>query len=191
MTEIEAASLSTAFDCGSDLERLDLSDNLLGVGVSAVAAHLHHLEYLTNLNLSNTEMTEKEAAELMTALVHVPQLKSLDLSHNSLGPGVSSVAANLQHLKEMEELKLCDTEMTEKEAAELTTALVNVPELHELDISDNPRVGRGVIKLAEQLATHVTDHLYVVLYNTGMEDECRQALEEVDQAKPTFTFSFD
>ena len=105
---------------------------------------------LSWLDLVNTGMTEREAADLGRALQHVPQLQRLYLNENPIGCGLIPLAENLIHVSQLRSLMLDNTNMTEREATGLANVLQHVPLLEELGLSNNP-IGCGMIPLTENL----------------------------------------
>ena len=155
MTEREAADLTKALQHVPLLKKLSLSNNPIGCGLIPLAEDLIHVPQLRSLILDNTNMTEREAADLANLLQHVPLLKDLYLVSNSIGCGLIPLAENLIHVPQLRSLILDNTNMTEREAADLANLLQHVPLLKDLYLVSNS-IGCGLIPLAENLV-HVPE----------------------------------
>ena len=135
-----------------NLHELDLSGNNLHSTVSDLAENLHHLPQLTQLNLSDVAMGDKECRLLAESLKFVPMLQVLNLSSNLLGQGISELAKHLPCVPHLTVLHLDNTQMGEKEITAVACALKDLPELEWLDLSHNP-LGRAVIELTQHLSS--------------------------------------
>ena len=127
MTEREAADLANSLQHVPLLEELGLSNNPIGFGLIPLAEKLVHVPQLRSLMLDKTNMTEREGTDLANSLQHVPLLKDLYLVSNSIGCGLIPLAENLIHVPQLRSLMLDNTNMTEREAADLARALQHVP----------------------------------------------------------------
>ena len=161
-----AVPLATVLDHVPCLERLFLSHNPLGPGLSVLVCHLQSVPKLSCLWLDNTNMTEREAADLANSLQHVPLLDGLHLSHNPIGCGLIPLVENLVHVPELTYLSLEDTKLMEREATALIKALPLIPLLEQIHLSDNP-IGCSLIPLAENLI-HVPKLISLNLKGTNM-----------------------
>ena len=118
--------------------------------------NLHHVPRLSELHLLDVGMGNQECQLLATALKYFDKLRSLNLSRNPLGHGLSELAKHLHNVPHLERLYLNDTQMGEEEVTDLAHSLKNVTQLSELDLSDNP-LGQGISELAKHL--HFVPHL--------------------------------
>ena len=118
--------------------------------------NLHHVPRLSKLELFDVGMGNQECQLLATALKYFDKLRSLNLSRNPLGHGLSELAKHLHNVPHLERLYLNDTQMGEEEVTDLAHSLKNVTQLSELDLSDNP-LGQGISELAKHL--HFVPHL--------------------------------
>ena len=107
----------------SELKKLNLSHNPLGQGITELAKHLTSVPHLTQLWVKDTQMGKEEVTAVAHALVYVPELKVLDLSHNPLGREVSELIQHLSSVPQLNYLPLYGVKMTKKEASELCTAV--------------------------------------------------------------------
>ena len=98
-------------------------------GVSHLAKNLHHAPQLTELELRNVQMGEKECAALAASLQYLNKLERLNMANNALGHGIIELAKNLNSVPNLTRLNLSDTNMGEDEASALARALKDVPEL--------------------------------------------------------------
>ena len=146
----------------------DLRSEVPGELVSLLS-NLHHVPRLSELDLRGVGMGNQECPLLATALKYVDKLRILELSHNSLGHGISELAKHLHSVPHLEKLRLDDTQMGEEEVTALALSLKNVTQLSELHLSNNP-LGLGVTELAKHL--HNVPHLKELhLDDTQMGEE--------------------
>ena len=124
--------------------------------------NLRHVPRLSTLILSAVGMGNQECQLLATALKYVDKLRSLMVSHNPLGHGISELANHLHSVPYLEELNLNDTQMGEEEVTALAHSLKNVTQLGALYLSDNP-LGHGISELAKHL--HNVPHLKTLTLN--------------------------
>ena len=138
---------------------------------------LHHVPRLSKLDLYDVGMGNQECQLLATALKYVDKLRSLMLSRNPLGHGISELAEHLHSVPHLEVLDLDNTQMGEEEVTALARSLQNVTQLSELVLSYNP-LGHGISELAKHL--HNVPHLKrLSLDNTQMGEEEVTALAHV------------
>ena len=149
-----------------NLHKLCLSRNPLHSGVNHLAENLHHVPQLTDLELVEVQMGEKECAALVASLQYLNKLEKLDMASNALGHGIIELAKNLNSVPNLTKLNLSDTNMGEDEASALARALKDVPELFYLDMARNA-LGHGIIELAKNLNS-VPDLFGLDLVNTNM-----------------------
>ena len=86
MGEEGVTALAYSLKYVTQMRELDLSNNPLGHGISELAKHLHNVPHLNWLYLNDTQMGEEEVIALAYVLVYLPQLKSLWLGKNPVGP---------------------------------------------------------------------------------------------------------
>ena len=111
---------------------------------------LNHVPRLSKLVLHGVGMGNQECQFLATALKYVVKLRSLMLSGNPLGHGISELAKHLHNVPHLKELYLSDTQMGEEEVRALAHSLKNVTQLSSFDSSNNP-LGQGISELAKHL----------------------------------------
>ena len=150
MGEEEVTALALSLKNVTQLNKLLLSNNPLGHGVSELAKHLHSVPHLKVLYLADTQIGEEEVTALALIFKNVTQLSELDLSNNPLGHGVSELAKHLHSVPHLEELCLNNTQMGEEEVTALAHVLIYVPNEMELSLRKNP-LGRGVTELIKCL----------------------------------------
>ena len=122
--EEEVTALALSLKNVTQLNKLDLSNNPLGRGVSELAKHLHDVPHLDRLQLGDTQMGEEEVTVLAHVLIYVPKLTSLSLRKNPLGRGVTELIKCLRSsslVLRNHSLDLCAVQLTKKEATELCT----------------------------------------------------------------------
>ena len=139
--------------------------------------NLHHVPRLSELDLRDVGMGNQECQLLATALKYVGKLRSLMLSRNPLGHGISELAKHLYSVPHLEELNLEDTQMGEGEVTALGHSLKNVTQLSALRLSSNS-LGHGISELFKHL--HNVPHLRrLSLSVTQMGEEEVTALAHV------------
>ena len=121
MGEKEVTAVARSLQSISKLKNLDLSFNPLGQGITELATHLPSVPHLTELDLMDTKMGEKEVTAVARALKDLPELERLHLSHNPLG--VSELIQHLSSIPQLGYLELRGVKMTKKEASELCAAV--------------------------------------------------------------------
>jgi len=151
MGDQECRLLATSLKYVNQLQKLHLSHNPLGQGITELTKHLTSVPHLTELDLSSTQMGEEEVTAVARNLQNVAELKKLDLSYNPLGQGITELAKHLTSVPHLTRLDLTYTQMGEEEVTALARALVYVPELEWLYLSYNP-LGRGVSELIQHLS---------------------------------------
>ena len=123
MGDKECRLLAESLKFVRKLQVLNLSFNQLGQGITELATHLPSVPHLTELNLRNTQMGEKEVTAVARTLKDLPELKWLNLSDNPLGRGVSELAQHLSSIPQLGHLELRCVKMTKKETSELYAAM--------------------------------------------------------------------
>ena len=121
MGEEEVSALAHSVKNVTQLSKLDLSYNSLGLGISELAKHLHGVPHLKELFLNDTQMGEEEVTALAHALMYVPELQYLSLGINPLGRGVSELINYASSSSELCFLGLTRVQLTKKEATKLRT----------------------------------------------------------------------
>ena len=151
MGEEEVTALAHSLENVTQLNKVVLSNNPLGHGISELAKHLHNLPHLKQLHLDDTQMGEEEVTALAHSLKNVTQLGELVLSNNPLGHGISELAKHLDSVPLLWSLYLNDTQMGEEEVTTLAYVLVYVPKLSVLTLDKNP-LGRGATELFKYIS---------------------------------------
>ena len=147
-----AAFIAESLHHSPSLHELCLSWNPLHYGVSHLAENLHHAPQLTNVELQDVQMGEKECAALAASLQYLNKLEELNIRDNALGHGIIDLAKNLNGVPNLTQLNLKNTNIGEDEASALARALKDVPELSILSLGSNP-LGRGVRDLVQHLSS--------------------------------------
>ena len=122
MGEEEVTALARNLKPISKIERLLLSNNPLGHGITELGQNLNSVPHLRELALRKTQMGEEEVRAITRALKYLPELSSLDLSHNPLGRGIGELTQYLSSTGQLSP-KLFGVKMTKKEASEMCTAV--------------------------------------------------------------------
>ena len=171
-----------------NLHKLCLSRNPLHSGVNHLAENLHHVPQLTDVELVEVQMGEKECAALVASLQYLNKLEKLDMASNALGHGIIELAKNLNSVPNLTELNLSYTNMGEDEASALARALKDVPELSYLDMARNA-LGHGIIELAKNLNS-VPNLFGLDLVNTNMGEAEVSALVRALKDVPELSYLY-
>ena len=161
-----AAFIAESLHHSPSLHELCLSWNPLHYGVSHLAENLHHAPQLTNVELQDVQMGEKECAALAASLQYLNKLERLNMSNNALGHGIIELAKKLNSVPNLTTLHLSDTNMGKDEESALARALKDVPELRYLDLALNPLSG-GLRDLVQHLSS-VRKLRYLSLFSVQM-----------------------
>ena len=158
MGDKECRLLAESLKFVRKLQVLNLSANLLGQGIIELAKHLFNVPHLTELDLKETQMGEREVTAVARSLESISKLKNLDLSCNLLGQGITELATHLPSVPHLTTLHLKDTQMGEKEVTAVARSLQSISKLQKLDLSSNP-LGQGITELATHLPSvpHLTE----------------------------------
>ena len=111
-----AAFIAESLHHSPSLHELCLSWNPLHYGVSHLAENLHHAPQLTNVELQDVQMGEKECAALAASLQYLNKLEELNIRDNALGHGIIDLAKNLNSVPNLTQLNLKNTNIGEDEA---------------------------------------------------------------------------
>ena len=121
MGEEEVTAIAHSLKNMTQLNKLDLSKNPLGHGISELAKHLHNVPHLKRLLLNDTQMGEEEVTALVHGPLYIPELILLWLDKNPLGRGVTELIKCLRSGPRLPGLSLKQVQLTKKEATELST----------------------------------------------------------------------
>ena len=150
MGEKEVTGVARSLQSISKLKKLVLSRNPLGQGITELATHLPSVPHLTELNLWDTQMGEKEVTAVARSLQGISKLKKLVLSRNPLGQVITELATHLPSVPHLTELDLAKTQMGEKEVTTVARSLQSISKLKKLVLSFNP-LGQGITELVTHL----------------------------------------
>ncbi|KAL9970926.1 hypothetical protein ACROYT_G023386 [Oculina patagonica] len=152
--------------------------------VKNMVSHINITDYLSILKLRRLNMTADDAAVIARSLHCAPNLHELVLTDiPALYGSVSYLADSLRHVPQLFDLTLARVGMGYQECESLANSLKHVPDLKILCLLNNP-LGKGIIKLAEQLKNvpHLKE-LYLSCTNMGEEEvtALAQALKYVPE----------
>jgi Ran GTPase-activating protein (RanGAP) involved in mRNA processing and transport len=123
------------------------------VGATALAAALHHLPVLQELDASESMISDAGVALLAAGLPSCRALTTLKLNDNNIRTaGVAALAAVLPRLPNLTTLELAlNAHMGDAGAAALAAALPGLPTLTRLDLSNNELTAAGLRPLLQAL----------------------------------------
>uniref|UniRef100_A0A673TN63 Leucine rich repeat containing 31 n=2 Tax=Suricata suricatta TaxID=37032 RepID=A0A673TN63_SURSU len=94
------------------------------------------------LDLNNCRLTTEDVAEVVALLPLLPDLEKLDISWNDLvGGTLQSVTQRMHLISQLKVLRLGSCRLTTDDVQALGVALDAIPELEELNLSWNSKVG--------------------------------------------------
>ncbi|XP_062392836.1 NACHT, LRR and PYD domains-containing protein 3-like [Sardina pilchardus] len=172
-----ASALKTSHS--SNLRVLNLSDNkLLDSGVELLCSALcHHNCKLEELRLCNCNLSDKSCSYLASALKtsHSSNLRVLHLSNNKLlDSGVELLCSALCHHNcKLEELQLCNCNLSDKSCSYLASALKtsHSSNLRVLDLGFNKLLDSGVELLCSALCHHNCKLEELQLWSCDLSDK--------------------
>ena len=97
-----------------------------------MVSHIIFTDRLVSLALVNINLTAKPTAAIARSLHQAPSLRSLYLSYNPVGEGVSVLTRHLSCVPHLERLCLSDVKMTKKQVNDLS-ATVRQSNISRLD----------------------------------------------------------
>ena len=158
MGDKECRLLAESLKFVRKLQVLNLSFNPLSQGICELAKHLFNVPHLTELELRDTQMGEKEVTAVARSLQSISKLKNLYLSSNPLGQGIIELSKHLPSVPYLTELNLERTQMGEKEVTAVARSLQSISKLEDLTLASNP-LGQGIIELSKHLPSvpHLTE----------------------------------
>ncbi|XP_053467948.1 leucine-rich repeat-containing protein 31 isoform X2 [Ictalurus furcatus] len=156
LTATDAVELGTMLPFLNQLEVMDLSWNdLLGGSLNALSVHMQHVGKLKVLKLSGCRLTTQDLGALGETLDCVPLLETLDLSWNA-GIGGGNLHFLTDHLHStgtLRELHLLDCQLSETDSVALAEALLLLPCLEVLDLSNNKLQVRALENIGSSLCS--------------------------------------
>ncbi|XP_071806691.1 NLR family CARD domain-containing protein 4-like [Asterias amurensis] len=126
-----------------NLVELDLSGNKsLGGSTALWAHHFMKMKNLQKLVLSGCSLTGEDMTHIVSALCDLPNLVELDFSENGyLSGSAASWAHHFKKMKNLKKLVLRDCSLTGEDMTHIASALCDLPNLVELDLSGNKSLG--------------------------------------------------
>ena len=121
--------------------KIDISDCYLGneglelLVRGATEEETHCTGGISEMDLSNSDITSEGAKHLAHLIPHMPHLKSLKLSHNLISKGASPLLASLSVLNSLQHLSLSGIEIGLEDCQALSKLLASSQSLKELGIS--------------------------------------------------------
>ncbi|NXA07005.1 LRC31 protein, partial [Sapayoa aenigma] len=161
-----------------ELEEISLSWNgCVGGTLKVLTVHLHHVNLLKVLRLSNCRLTAEDVISLGEALEIVSQLEELDLSWNSnIGGKLSLLTKKLQKGCKLKCLKMTDCNLTAKDGESLAEILNVIQNLEVLDLSINKHIGCSMKVIAQDLK-NVPGLKELNLHMCGLKRDSLQGLD--------------
>ena len=137
LTHQQAAAILSAVSEGSKLTKLIISsNNLSGVDPGLLAKAVTNLE---TLNIANTELTQQQAAAILSNVSEATKLNELNIRSNDLfrvDPGLLAKAVT-----NLEKLDIGNTFLIQEQAVAILSGVINGSKMTELDIGLNDLSG--------------------------------------------------
>ncbi|XP_060755676.1 leucine-rich repeat-containing protein 31 isoform X2 [Neoarius graeffei] len=156
LTATDIMELGTLLPFLTQLEVMDLSWNdLLGGSLKALSFYMQHVGKLKVLKLSGCRLTAEDLGALGERLNCVPLLEILDLSWNTgIGGGnLHFLTEHLHFISSLRELHLLDCRLSETDSVALAEALLLLPCLEVLDLSNNKLLVRALENIGSSLSS--------------------------------------
>ncbi|XP_071806697.1 NLR family CARD domain-containing protein 4-like [Asterias amurensis] len=156
MKNLKSLFLSDCFLTGEDMTHIapalcdlpnlvELHLSIIGSLGGSAASWAHHFKKMKNLKklvLRESSLTGKDMTHIVPALWDLPNLVDLDLSENrSLGGSAASWAHHFKKMKNLQRLFLIGCSLTGKDMTHIVPALWDLPNLVDLDLSENRSLG--------------------------------------------------
>ncbi|NWI69665.1 LRC31 protein, partial [Todus mexicanus] len=144
VTEEDVTVLSQVIPLLADLQELNLSLNKnVGVSSDPLLARLRFLPNLKSVAISNCALSEESFLSLAEAALHLPELKTLDLSWNKcVGGNLKLLLGVLKLATEIQVLRLSSCNLVAEDLALLTLLARDghLARLQKLDLSYNNNI---------------------------------------------------
>ena len=170
-TKESADNIATVLSHNTNLQVLNLNGNMLeSAGISIITNSLKAVSALTELYLSDNNITEKAADDIVTVLSHSNKLKVLNLNRNDLkATGIIKIAKALQ-MCTLQQLEIEGNNATKKAANDIAAVISRNTNLQVLNLNDNNLQAQGIQLIATALqSTSSLTHLYVSNNNITKE----------------------
>ncbi|NXS56578.1 LRC31 protein, partial [Brachypteracias leptosomus] len=178
LTAKDGESLAEILNATPDLEVLDLSINKhIGCSVKVIAQDLKNVPGLKELNLHMCGLKQDSLQGLDAALLHLAELRKLDISCNKEIGGSFKNSAHLASLKSLEVLDLHQCCVTEEDVTILSQVIPLLSSLQELNLSSNKNVGGSSDPLLARLR-FLPKLKSVAISNCGLGEESFSSLAE-------------
>ena len=141
ISSVTAAELANGLSRNCSVKVLDLSDNPIGdEGAAALCQAMTENKTITTLLVARCDITTTGGAALASLVVN-STIVELDISYNSLGGVIPSIAQALQHNKTLKRLYMYDDDsLSQLKVENLINSLVNNTTLEELGLPKKFRV---------------------------------------------------
>ena len=187
ITDEAANDIKNVLSCNTMLRRFDISYNCLeSEGVTNIFQGIKNMK-LKKLNISYTEISEKAAYYIATALCHNTRLKELHTRESNLqADSTIKLFKGMDNTFLLIKLDISFNEITDKAADTIASVLSHNANLEELDLSHNHFQTKGISQICKKMnSTRLTklnfshnminneavDHImHVILSNAKLEE---------------------
>ena len=170
--------LATAVSVNCRLKKLKLANNNLQHHAVVLTQALSQVKSLTDLDLSNNNMTDKVVDALALAIENNSSLQRVNLRGNALKTnGIMKIAQSLSWNSRLKVLDICNNQITEDAADAIAIAFLSNTSLEELYL-DNNSLALGVKTLSATLK-EISTLKILDLDNNNVPDDAADQLAAV------------
>ena len=170
--------LATAVSVNCRLKKLKLANNNLQHHAVVLTQALSQVKSLTDLDLSNNNMTDKVVDALALAIENNSSLQRVNLRGNALRTnGIMKIAQSLSWNSRLKVLDICNNQITEDAADAIAIAFLSNTSLEELYL-DNNSLALGVKTLSATLK-EISTLKILDLDNNNVPDDAADQLAAV------------
>ncbi|XP_059847176.1 leucine-rich repeat-containing protein 31 isoform X4 [Hypanus sabinus] len=152
LSALDVSSLGESIQFLVNIEKIDLSWNCdLGGNLSLFTQKLQPSFTLKILKLVDCHLTAEDGIALGVALNHVPAMRKLVLSRNSIAGGFKESATHLLNITELQVFDIHDCSLTEDDTSALTQIIPLLKNLQMLNLAMNKNIGDAVRNLIARI----------------------------------------
>ncbi|XP_038053602.1 uncharacterized protein LOC119726057 [Patiria miniata] len=156
LTGSNADTLLSSFRNGGNLIKLSLGMNDFCGSAKDWAVHLQGMKHLMKLSLNGCCLDPRDVVDIALSTGELPNLAKLNLSENKgLGENALTWAASLQSMIHLKSLDLSECGINKQDIPHITSSVGEMPNLADLDLSDNKELGGNAVTWAASLQSMI------------------------------------
>ena len=149
--QIAKCDIAASFSHNTQLQNLDVSNDLQEAGAKTLARGSHNITTLTKLCIKNNNIPEV-AGDIAAFVSHNHQLQELDISNNHLqASGAKTLARGLHDVTTLTKFCISNNNITEDAAGDIASLLYHNIQLEEFNIAFNKLKSSGIMTIAPAL----------------------------------------